>query len=109
MPQIDDPGAAPPLRVRYYPRRVGRGALAGALSPAQALHLADDPERAEQARRTGEPLHLDVAPAPSPPVPASAKPPLRPRAALRTMPVPDDRGRAPGPVRRWIARLTRRG
>ena len=107
MPQADDPGAPPPLRVRYYPRRVGRGAAATPLSPAQALHLADDPQRAERARRTAQPLHLEVA-APRARLCAPAADQALP-AGRTAMPVPVAVPRSPGVLRRWIVRLTRRG
>lgn len=49
----DEPvNSAPP--VRYYPRRMARAGRRAPLSPAQALHLADDPVRAEHARSTAE-------------------------------------------------------
>lgn len=82
-PQQPDPGAGRP--VRYYPRRIRRPAQPTVLSPSQALHLADDPSRAERARRTAG--HRSFVAAPPPQAPAVA---------------------APGRLRRLLHRLTRR-
>ena len=69
--------------MRYYPRRVVRRGTRASYSPAQALHLMNDPSRAALAQRTGEghELVVDV------PVVAQATPPPA------------------GRFRRWLDRL----
>ena len=107
MAELSSGESRPPVRVRYYPRRVARPPVTEPLSPGQALHLVDDPERAELARHTAQQQEfvvaepaviaepVAVAPTPAPaPAPAAAVP-----AAVAAVPVP-------GRWRRLWRRLT---
>ena len=114
----DAPGhGRPHLRVRYYPRRVARPPVAEPLSPGQALHLVNDPQRAALARHTAEGHELQPpvpqpVPVPAPvhdAVPAAPAAPARPAVATAepaafAPPPPAPAGR----LRRWWQRFTTR-